>query len=297
MRHNASRARLTAALSGRDPIKREQIDALLKTATSKILALLDAAEAEVRREKEHCQFWRQLGGACLTCGLFPIVNYISSGKWDWGHLAFTTLLGFAGGYLCIRISLSFDRTRLRHMALQLAARNNPFAADYLIEAWQPHDKDLRVIPDEKVEQGLLSLMSQRLPGEPLSPRSRTPETLRNQVGWCFPVKSILVDIFNPKCRTIAPRGEFSDTRAALLITLLRHLAASPDTKDRKVVEWVAQSQVRTLNQTLVRDAAQMFLQAGESTAHDSALPPVAITTVVPAATPASAVRVGQETKP
>ena len=298
MRCNASRARLAELLSGSDPTKWAQADTLLENTTPEIRGLLDAAEAEVNRAKRHEEVWMRRGLCFFIGGLSPMFTCFTTANWEHlGGFFIAASLGGTGTWLCLRKTFFFDKTVLRHTALRLAEQNAPFAMDYLLEAWQTQNKRLRAIPDEETEERLLMLFSRLVPGEPLSPRVQTPEVLQARVRSCFPIKNVFIMMFCPNRRIIASRGELSNTRADLLVTLLRHLAASPDAKDREVVEWVAQSRALTPNQTLVRDAAQMFLQAGESMTQGGVVPSANIAAVVPAATPTSAVRVGQGTKP
>lgn len=267
--HDAARSRFAELIYDSDPVHLAHADILLATTTPHTFRLLDTAETEGRRAKHYGERWTFIGtllfwGGCIPHLVLGMKGYEPDSQ-EFVGATVATLLGFVCGTVCFFKAALYNKTVLRRAALGLANANAPFAADYLLEGWQTFDvRRWRATADEQIERALLTLLADVPPGMWDSPRAQTPETRRVRVRSCFPIKNALTTMFRPQMRIVVPRGEFSDTRADLLVTLLRHLAASQDEKDREVVAWLAQSRARTPNQTLVRDAAQVLLEGAQA---------------------------------
>ena len=250
MRYDTNRERLAELLASNEPTERMQANSLLNEAGK------DAADwlaAIADREKERWEFRQfflhRLYGLPFLLFALMIAGHFGRSLGVNTGVVFMLLLGSPWlPFIDRQIGERFNKfNRLRAVVLELAQRDDERALLHLARVWNIEAKE--VPGNARVESEF-----ERLLGLYTFPNNKLPVAVREKI----------VRLYRGKKGRKTPRWEFSNTRADLVVTLLRHLAVSPEAKDREVVAWIAQSQAQTTNHVLVRDAAQVFLQAGEN---------------------------------
>ena len=263
---------LAAYLSSRDPALRARAETeLYRLGPNAGEALLHAAEQETRPLLERNVSSRPIFPLLIMYFFgFPFVSGVV-GPTDL-VLLLLLLLYFPSLFLMFSLIALFKivrHSRLEALALALARRDDLRSVGPLVNVWrptavwQPRPAYARISTEEELTRLLPDFVSQTR----LGLRPEHLKVVRDKTTRLFPRRLSGLRV------RLVPRGEFTDTRADLLVTIIQLLTRTGDSKDRAVVERIARSVARTENQQLVREAAQVCLDVLPRPLHQR-LPPL-----------------------
>jgi hypothetical protein len=152
--------------------------------------------------------------------------------------------------------LYWRRKRLKIVGLALARRDDLRGIGPLLEAWRPLSISGRQLRDDEIELELTRILPQFLAQKSIDLRSYKKRILRRRVQRLFP--------YSFARRQVESRGQFSETRSDLLVTLIQLISRSSSESDHRLIERIGRMStlgthyIFERNAVFIRDAALAY---------------------------------------